>query len=369
MSNYAVCRFKKIKDKRALATAYGHNYRTKSIYAKNADPSRKERNEELIPYEGERNFGKILDRRIKESPYYKQYKVKSNAVVAGEVVLSFSRERLEDIDIEEWKRRNVEWLYKRFGKENVISAMYHDDEKTERGYAVPHIHAIILPFDEKGCLNMRETIRTRDDMVNLQTEYAKEMEFFGLMRGEVNSKRKHLQPSDYHKVFKESYESFEEHWPAREHSDTDIDYEERCKAYVKEELKKKDIEIIKLNDEIDKRDTTIKNMENDISLDDVLYEQERKRQKRIQEGIMGTKQYASIMKHLRLNKENVSESDLNVAAQIASKGDMLDRILEAYPDRNYAIKTLDALNVMRDYYKANIQNKGTKEQDREVAVS
>lgn len=348
MSRYAVCRFRKISDRKTLSLAYNHNYRTKDTYAKRADRDRKDRNEELIDIEGDRSYLKVLDRMIRKSDYYKNHKVRSNAVLAGELVLSYSKELDGTFDIDNWKNRNVEWLKKRFGERNVISAVYHDDERSIGGYASPHIHAVVLPFDDKGCLNMRSVIRTRDDFVRLQTEYALEMEVFGFERGEIRSERRHLSPKEYHSFFKESLEDFERDFPSIEPGEGSDSYNDRCMDYAKGKLVEKDKEIIRLHDEIDRQRTEIKNLNDNITLDDILYEDERKKRRRLMEDITSSRHYNELMNYLHLDGlDNISEEDLKRANQIASRGELLVKILDSYPDKEYARETLDRLNVMK----------------------
>lgn len=42
--------------------------------------------------------------------------------------------------LDEWCKDNIEWLQDTFGKDNIVSAVLHLDEKT------PHIHATVVPI-------------------------------------------------------------------------------------------------------------------------------------------------------------------------------------------------------------------------------
>ena len=85
--------------------------------------------------------------------YYKDHKIRHDQVYAMEVVSTFSRE--EDINIEAWKKKNVEWLQKTFnqagdGRNNIASVVFHADETGN----VP-CHAIVVPIAPRGRLNTK----------------------------------------------------------------------------------------------------------------------------------------------------------------------------------------------------------------------
>lgn len=202
-NNYCIIHVEKKKSVRALGFAYKHNYRTCETAAPNAYKELAYKNEELIKDDfgvQDRDFVKIYRNKIKKSPYYKEHTVRKNAVPAIEVLLSFSKDQRSNIDIDAWKKANVEWLQEKYGKDNVISAMYHDDEKDENDENGTgcHIHAIVIPMDDKGCLNASKMVGNKYQMSALQSEYANRMEVFGLTRGELGKKDRHLSPREFH---------------------------------------------------------------------------------------------------------------------------------------------------------------------------
>lgn len=134
---YCFMTFQKIKTPAEMRARYIHNYREKEV--SNVDPQKAFLNEELIKLtdeEGKKiSYQEAFKRRIQELPYYKDHSVRSNAVLGLEVVTTFSRE--ENIDLEEWKRKNVKWLKDTFDKagdhkSNVLSVVYHADEPGNR---------------------------------------------------------------------------------------------------------------------------------------------------------------------------------------------------------------------------------------------
>ncbi len=268
---YCIMRIEKIKNLIALGRAYNHNYRTTRSAAPNSFEELRDRNQELIDDNfgiDDHNFVNIYRRRILESDFYKTHNVRKNAVVALEILLSYSKEQEGNFDIDKWKTENVKWLKETFGTDNVISAMFHDDEKdlADSNGTGRHIHAIILPFDEKGCLNANKYIGGRTGLRDKQTEYANRMAIFGLVRGEAGKHDRYLSPAIYRKRVDEQLLHERQYIPvpnegelaseyvkrleqplwqiARDHTDTILDLErELYRKRRKEELKRKKKEI------------------------------------------------------------------------------------------------------------------------------
>lgn len=117
----------------ALTSKYNHNYRT--VEVENAAKELKEFNEELVKLVDESGkpctYVDALKERINSLEYYKDHKYRKDAVLGFEVITTFSRD--DNLDINMWKEKNVEWLNKTFNitpdsKPNVRSVMYHADE-------------------------------------------------------------------------------------------------------------------------------------------------------------------------------------------------------------------------------------------------
>lgn len=179
-------------------------------------------------------FKTIFHERIKGQ------KVRRNAVHAIEVVLTFSPNAVNNERLRSWASANMQWLADNFGgAKNVIDARLHLDEAT------PHIHAFIIPLDERGKLNARAFLGgTNNRMSELQTSYAKAMEPFRLERGiskkitkaqHQNSQRWHaeqdhkeLRLQTYEKVFgtepEWDFERYSEFKTTQADLDTERDY-------------------------------------------------------------------------------------------------------------------------------------------------
>lgn len=194
---YCFMTLEKIKNYNQLVGKYRHNYR--KIDVLNADPEKADLNEELVKL-NDKTYKEAFDEKLKSLGYGDTKKVRSNAVYAFEVVTTFSREDREHVDLEQWKKDNVEWLRKEFNADpekygdNVISVIYHADEPGN-----VHCHAIVVPIDDKGNLNARYYVRSRQKMIELQDSYGALMKKnHDLDRGIKNSTAKHQDIKRYY---------------------------------------------------------------------------------------------------------------------------------------------------------------------------
>lgn len=194
---YAILRFNKIKSVGGIKTVQLHNERERET--PNAD-----KEIENVVVHGEPN-----------KTYLDSYKeitqgmnIRKNAVLAIECFMSVSPEAnfLKDQDkIFEWSKNSVEWLEKKFGKENIIKSHLHLDEKT------PHLHTFIIPTytNNKGRknLNARHYIGgSRFRLSDFQTDYHKSVCGFGLERGLIGSQAKHMDIKKFYSLVNESLE-------------------------------------------------------------------------------------------------------------------------------------------------------------------
>lgn len=179
----------KVKTKGELVKKYEHNLRTAPV--PNADPSLYFKNEELVKLHGKtyvEKFDEAIERLKKQNP-----KIRKNAVLALEVVTTFSREDIEHVDVEKWKADQVKWLRETFNPnpeefgDNVVSVVFHGDEAGN-----VHCHSIVIPIDDKGHLNASYFTDGRIKMNALQDSYGDLMQKnHNLKRGLKGSVAKH----------------------------------------------------------------------------------------------------------------------------------------------------------------------------------
>lgn len=113
----------------------------------NADPARTENNVELVSRIFKNSAGntyeltlqQAVDKRLDEAGI----KRKKGQYSCLEIIFTGSHDQMVAMDEEtrsRWAGDILEWAQKKWGKENVVSASLHVDEKT------PHIHMIVLPI-------------------------------------------------------------------------------------------------------------------------------------------------------------------------------------------------------------------------------
>lgn len=113
----------------------------------NADPERTAKNKELVSRKFTNSNGKTyeltlqqaVDKRIREAGI----KRKKTQYSCLEVIFTGSRETMLKMSRKEllkWSKEILNWSQEKWGKENVVSASLHVDERT------PHIHMIVVPI-------------------------------------------------------------------------------------------------------------------------------------------------------------------------------------------------------------------------------
>lgn len=196
---FAFMHIDKIKTTGNMVSKYNHNYRQEQV--DNAIPEMAHLNEELValpdnPDGTQMNYAEAFRDRISSLPYYSSHKIRSDQVLGYEVLLTYSRD--EDVDPDEWKARSLGWLHETFdhagdGRSNVLSAVYHADETGN-----VHIHAFVVPVDERGHLNAKRYTNGSRQMADLQDSYADAVKDLGLERGLSGS-------SAHHKTIRKMY--------------------------------------------------------------------------------------------------------------------------------------------------------------------
>lgn len=160
--------------------------RLKDILGTKIDPAKSELTEKYDLKNSNLPLQEAVSKRIQEghtiiSPRTGKIEtIRRDAVIAVGIILSGSHERMLEIQSDEklftsWKKKNFDFLIKKFGKENIVRFVLHLDEKT------PHIHAIVVPINDKGRLSASSFLDWT--LKNFQDEYAAVMEPFGLSRG------------------------------------------------------------------------------------------------------------------------------------------------------------------------------------------
>ena len=157
-------------------------------------------------------------------------KITHDQVRAIRVMLSGTHEDMMEIEkagrLDDWCRDSMDWLYRTFGRENVVSAVLHMDEHT------PHIHATLVPIvtgerrkagqkkpQEGGRTYRKKANAARlcaDDVLNrtrliaYHDDYARVMVKYGLQRGIRGSEARHVSTAQYYRDLRRQTDELEE---------------------------------------------------------------------------------------------------------------------------------------------------------------
>ena len=223
----------------------------RKIIPKNADPTRTHLNRVLVEYpDGVHGRDEAIVHRLNTAGIRR--KITHDQVRVVRVVLSGTHEDMMNIqekgELDEWCSDSIQWLQATFGKDNVVAAHLHMDEKT------PHIHAAVVPIvtgerrkAKKEQADGKRKYRKKtnsvrlcaDDLFNRQTlvayhdNYARVMAKYGLQRGVRGSEARHTTTMQYYRDLKKKNEVLE--------TETRLLQEKKAKA--QEELKQVKAEI------------------------------------------------------------------------------------------------------------------------------
>lgn len=165
------------------------NENYKSTRNPQIDKSKTRLNYHTVPYE--KKYLSFIDERIKQlSP---KRRIKDDAVLITSFILGSDKEFFDRITAEQQKQffaDCTEFFSKRYGKENVVSAVVHLDEST------PHLHFNLMPVTN-GRLCAKELF-DRTALRDLQTDFYEAVgKKYGLERGKEGSAAKHLDTVAY----------------------------------------------------------------------------------------------------------------------------------------------------------------------------
>lgn len=189
--SFAIYRTAKLKSFGEIGGSLSHTYRTRPT--PNADESRIHLNEHSL--ETYNSCFAAIKNSIPE-------KRRKNAVLCIEHLITTSPDwnGWGTEKEKEFFKKSLEFLNKKYGKENVIACSIHRDETT------PHLIVYVVPIDEKGGLNAKKWLGGRAKLSQTQTDFANEVKNLGLERGLENSKARH-------KTIKQFYAEIEKPTP------------------------------------------------------------------------------------------------------------------------------------------------------------
>lgn len=168
--NYAIARIKKYS--RVGQVGYLVNHHLRYVEVANADP--KIKNEVLHLVEDVKQFLEDIPKGSKK-----------NAVRFIDCL--FTASRFEDKrQLEQWKKKTMDFVKETYGAENIALAVLHKDETTD------HMHVIIKPINPKTKkLGAGWLFDGRDKMQAYQDKYHLAVGNLGFSRGVKGSRAKH----------------------------------------------------------------------------------------------------------------------------------------------------------------------------------
>ena len=192
MMPLAVCRIQKIKDWGMLKGNEAHTTRERETPNANSEIT----NQRIIGEEDRIDLATLVRDKIGSQ------KIRSNAVLAVEMLLSasasyfrpqapheagiYNKQRLDN-----FVEATVNWLQSSWG-ERIVRAELHLDEIT------PHVHAYLVPLDERGKLNCRGLFGGRIKLSQLQDSFGNAVAHLGISRGIKGSTATHTTLKKYY---------------------------------------------------------------------------------------------------------------------------------------------------------------------------
>ena len=145
-------------------------------------------------------YAEFIDQRIKQAGVKR--KVKDDAIKMVSFVMTSDKEFFENMSPQTERSfftDCVKFVKKRYGEENVISAVVHKDETT------PHLHINFVPITPDNRLSAKYYFDGK--LAELQTAVYEEVgKKWHLARGKEGSNAKHVDPKSYNKVVKQATE-------------------------------------------------------------------------------------------------------------------------------------------------------------------
>lgn len=161
------------------------------------DTSRTKNNYHMIP-PPEKGYAEFINQRIRQAGVKR--KVKDDAIKMVSFVMTSDKDFFDSMPLEVERAffaDCVNFVKKRYGEENIISAVVHKDETT------PHLHINFVPITPDNRLSAKYYFDGK--LAKLQTAVYEEVgKKWNLSRGKVGSTAKHVDPKTYHKVVKQA---------------------------------------------------------------------------------------------------------------------------------------------------------------------
>lgn len=188
MPQHAILRFEKHKGNPARPLE-AHHERQKEKYASNpdVDPSRSQYNFHVVQPQG--RYYHFIQSRIEQAGC----RTRKDSTRFVDTLITASPEFFKGKSVKEtaaFFQRAADFLIQRIGRENIVSAVVHMDEKT------PHMHLTFVPLTKDNRLSAKEILGNRASLSKWQDDFHSYMveKYPHLERGEsaLRTGRKHI---------------------------------------------------------------------------------------------------------------------------------------------------------------------------------
>ena len=163
MPQYAILRFEKHKGNPARPLE-AHHERQKEKYASNpdVDPSRSQYNFHIVQPQG--RYYHFIQSRIEQAGC----RTRKDSTRFVDTLITASPEFFKGKSVKEtaaFFQRAADFLIQRVGRENIVSAVVHMDEKT------PHMHLTFVPLTKDNRLSAKEILGNRASLSKWQDDF------------------------------------------------------------------------------------------------------------------------------------------------------------------------------------------------------
>ena len=190
--SFSICRIAKVKAS-GVTGIQVHDRREKNVSHTNKDIDWGKSHENVDLLNQQERFRTVISKRITELNLPRTLR-KDATVMTQCLVTSDSAffEKMSRAEQTEYFKKSLEFIENRYGKENMVSATIHYDEKT------PHMHVNFVPVTDDGRLCARDLFSPAK-LRTLQDDYSRTCRENGydLQRGELHSQKGHLSVEEY----------------------------------------------------------------------------------------------------------------------------------------------------------------------------
>jgi len=191
--SFSICRIAKVKAGGVTGIQIHDRREKESVSHTNKDIDWSKTHENVDLLNQQARFRTVISNRIAElnlpKALRKDATVMTQCLVTSDSVFFEEMSRAEQTD---YFRKSLDFIEKRYGKENMVSATIHYDEKT------PHMHVNFVPVTTDGRLSARDLFSPAK-LRKLQDDYNRTCRENGydLQRGELHSQKEHLSVEEY----------------------------------------------------------------------------------------------------------------------------------------------------------------------------